>query len=305
MLTKGRHFCDTGDQQASTPLGSLGKLPREIRDKIYESVVCKDYWFVFWSQACPEVKSLDFGILTASKAVSKEAQETLYKGSRFILNAKPDCTFEPTASDGLANIARVRHWQVWLAIDSWCHSLDLPGSDGGRKESEIQELAGFIPRLLEPQISKVHGGSFMLQIVPDLNKKLPLTSVHMVQKAFLQKANLLGGFKTVNLDLMLHKSGFSMAKYFDAMPPLPTKDELKALQTAALEDEKSSRSLKVKDIVSFTPGRYVYKDMQAALEPTLGPGRLRNIAGFEKSSTFVLTVEYKPLSFNRTKSTKA
>ena len=81
-------------QAPPSSLGTLGKLPREVRDIIYGYVVCKSYIAIFVkaSRCQNSVKgaippSADLASIRLSKALSAEIQHVLYEHSMFRCSA--------------------------------------------------------------------------------------------------------------------------------------------------------------------------------------------------------------------------
>ena len=84
-------------QLAPTSYGTLGKLPREVRDRIYEFLLCSE--FKVCGSGCGdlypcflegddnlELWERENAILRLSKAISTEAMHTLYSNTRFVFS---------------------------------------------------------------------------------------------------------------------------------------------------------------------------------------------------------------------------
>ena len=105
----------TTSQVAPSSYGILAKLPREVRDQIYEKLLCDIYWRIqdvncqnLWHNHDCE----DLSIMRVSKATSRESLEILFRNCTFVFDFwyKPAEKYIPPLT--LVNLSRMRNVEV-------------------------------------------------------------------------------------------------------------------------------------------------------------------------------------------------
>ena len=134
----------------SQSFGTLGRFPIEIRNQIYEQLVCRQYAAAAYAEPSyppPRDQRLTEGILTVSKAISHEVQEALYAKSIFSFDVHRAKDYLLTAPEGKINIRRMRNVQTSLFS-----SQKAAWNVGGRNESYP----------LFPWAKELRGGTFTI-----------------------------------------------------------------------------------------------------------------------------------------------